>query len=388
MTLIAAWKDKRNIFVVGDSAITRRNVSNQYVENILNKKKLTTTFGESLVVNTQKVVSEEVIKIHNVNDKLIVGFAGYGNNAVDLIEFLIEELDTSYTISFLCYKILEGADIYGSPYEMVFGVMSGKNPVLFTFNTEKKRKFQFYGIYTPVMLGNMKNEPIFKLITDSLVDMLKVIRFNNSPDKKLIMACGLLQGLTIRAGFIVNGVGGFYTGGYLNRKGFHWEKDLAFIKFDINLSQIGITDDPQIIYPNAQLICIINREGKIATMSFDIKNNYRNIRVFQNYINEYTLKLKSVELEEDFNKWKLRNEEDIVNTLENFEFDFLMFLCTDIDAPNKMTIIEKESIIDAKYMKIKWKNGIPIINISKQFSKEINPMYAEYLNQFHWMPVK
>lgn len=388
MTLISAWKDKRNVFVVGDSAITRRNVSNQYVERILNTKKLTTTFGETLVVNNQQVVSEEVIKIHNVNDKLIIGFAGYGDIAVDLIDFLSEELDTNYSISYLCNKIREGADIFGSNYEMVFGVMTGKIPVLFTFNTNRQRKFQFYGQYTPVMLGNMKNETVFKLITDSLMDMLKVIQVNNSPDKKLIMACGLLQGLTIRAGFISNGVGGFYTGGYVNRKGFRWKKDLAFVKFDINLNQINRTDDPQIIYPNAQLICLINREGKIAVLSFDIRNNYRNVRVFQNHINENTLNARRAELEEDFNNWKLRNEENIIKTLENFEFDFLMFLCTDRDAPNKMTIVEKKSLINKRYITMNWENGIPVIDIPRQFSKEINPISAEYLNQFHWMPIK
>lgn len=388
MTLIAAWKDKRNVFVVGDSAITRRNVSYQYVNRILSTKKLTTTFGESLVVNNQQVVTEEVVKIHNINDKLIVGFAGYGDNAVDLIDFLTEELDTNYSISYLCYKIKEGADIFGSPFEMVFGVMTGKIPVLFTFNTNNKREFKFYGRHFPVMLGNMKNEPIFQVITGSLMDMLREITVNNSPDKKLIMACGMLQGLTIRAGFIANGVGGFYTGGCVNRKGFRWKKDLAYVKFDINLNRLGTTNNPQIIYPNAQLICLINREGKIAVMSFDVRNNYRNVRVFQNHINEHTLNARRAELEEDFNNWKLRNEESIVKTLEKFEFDYLMFLCTDLNTPNKMTIIEKPSLINERYIKMNWQNGIPIIDIPGQFSKEINPMSAEYLNQFHWMPIK
>ena len=216
MTLITAWKDKRSVFVVGDSAITRRNVSNQYVTQILNTKKLTTTFGETLVVSTQHVVSEEVIKIHNVKNKLIIGFAGYGDIAIDVIDFLDEELDSNFTISYLCYKIQEAVDIFGSNFEMVFGVMTQKDPVLFTFNTNKKRRFKFYGKHSPVLLGNMKQEPVFKLITGSLMDMLKVIRVKNSPDEKLIMACTLLQGLTIRGGFISNGVGGFYMGGFVN----------------------------------------------------------------------------------------------------------------------------------------------------------------------------
>jgi hypothetical protein len=29
---------------------------------------------------------------------------------------------------------------------------------------------------------------------------------------------------------------------------------------------------------------------------------------------------------------------------------------------------------------------VPTIKISKELSKDINPMYAEYFNQFHWLP--
>ncbi len=37
MTLILAWKDKRNVFIVADTAVTRINVGDQSVQDALKK---------------------------------------------------------------------------------------------------------------------------------------------------------------------------------------------------------------------------------------------------------------------------------------------------------------------------------------------------------------
>lgn len=384
MTFILAWKDKKNVFVTGDAAVTRRGVSDNYIDDIINGGKLTTAFGESISIRKGQVIQESVLKIHNLNNRFILGYAGTGDIAIDVINDL--EQDINLNEKNIVSKIKDATERYGSEFQMVIGFRNKNSAVLLSFNLFGKRKVRYHERNKPIRLGNLRSDDLMKFVSDEIAIMFTTIAQNVTPNKKLVMASVFMQGVILRAGLIAQGVGGFFTGGFVNRDGFFWQKDTCVIKFHLRNGAKPNTRDPAQLFSGPRLIALIIRESKLAILSFDLNRNYRDVTIFHNYISRYKIRYDYAELEQNFNIWKDQYQGEIADILQNFLFDFLVFFCPDRDAPNKMTFLEKESIISERYFKIRWENNIPVLNIPGPFVDEFNPLKAEYLNQFHWMP--
>lgn len=306
---------------------------------------------------------------------------GTGVIAIDVINYISEEIDSNFEDRDLFDIIEEAVKIYGSDFTMAIGVMDDKTPALFTFNEKKDGKFLDYDEYVPAILGNKKDHHVIQDVSNSVVDMFFHGKFKISPHKKLIMACSLFQGILIRAGFLSSGVGGLVTGAFLNRNGFNWQKDVMYIKYDFDPEEALKTDDPQIIFPNGKIIFQLYREGVLVAFPFDLYKRLEDYKVLYNYVGSLA---QNTATQGFLSEWRQKYESEIISQMKRFDFDFLIFLCVDKKALNKMTFVGKKSILAGK--RLKWVNGVPTIMISKELSREINPMFAEHFNQFHWIP--
>lgn len=385
MTFILAWKDKRNVFISGDAAVTRKGVSDHYIDDIIKRGRLNTAFGESVYLTNETTVQESVLKIHKINNEFILGYAGTGDIAIDVINEL--ERDNELTKINLVSKLKAATIIYGSDFQMAIGYFNKKSSVLLSFNLYGKRKIRYHSQYEPVRLGNLRSDDLIQLVSSEIAMLFETIARDTTPDKKLVMNCIFMQGVIIRAGLLEQGVGGFFTGGYVNRNGFFWQKDTGMIKFDLRNGVTANSRNPAQLFNNPQFIALLNREGKVCILSFQLNKNYRDVTVFQNYINSFELRNNYDVIMAEFDTWKSTYEIDISDVLENFSFEYLVFFCSDKDAPNKMTFIEKESLTSEKYFKISWVNNIPMLNIPGTTVDEFNPLKGEYFNQFHWLPI-
>ena len=385
MTFILAWKDKKSVFITGDSAVTRRGVSQKYVENIFTQNRLNTAFGESVKISNNQTIQESVLKIHNIRDEFILGYAGTGDVAIDVINELTSDEDLNRKN--IASKIKQASIIFGASFQMVIGYFNKKSPILMSFNLYNDFKIRYHEKHAPIRLGNLRNDDLVKLISFELSGLFQSLSKNIDSDKKLLMACIFLQGVIVRARLLEKGVGGFFTGAYINKHGFYWQKDTAILKFDLKKDAKEESRNPNEIFANPQFIAMLNREGKLAVLSHHLNSNYIDVTVFQNYYNSIQLRKNYKEIEKDFKIWKSRYEKEIIQILLGFSFDYFVFLTTDLDALNKMTIIEKESLEKDQYFKISWRNNVPVLDISGNMIDEINPLNAEYVNQFHWMPI-
>lgn len=95
MTYCVGWKNRNDIFMVADSAVTFANYYNNNTGNASN-----TSFGEITIKSTDIEVSEAITKIHNIDNKIIIGYAGNIDNALKCIEY-IREFVISKTISIM-----------------------------------------------------------------------------------------------------------------------------------------------------------------------------------------------------------------------------------------------------------------------------------------------
>ncbi|PHN03878.1 hypothetical protein [Flavilitoribacter nigricans] len=80
MTYIAGFKNKDSVFIVGDSSIT-------YLNKRTFKRKRT-TIGQKVIELSGQFTHEECLKIYNIENKLILGFAGQVEVALNFIQTL------------------------------------------------------------------------------------------------------------------------------------------------------------------------------------------------------------------------------------------------------------------------------------------------------------
>lgn len=80
MTYCLGWKNRNDIFVVADSAVTFTNDSANKLSH--------TSFGEVTVKCNNTEISESITKIHDIDNKLIIGYAGNIDNALKCIEYI------------------------------------------------------------------------------------------------------------------------------------------------------------------------------------------------------------------------------------------------------------------------------------------------------------
>lgn len=384
MTYILAWRDKSNVYISGDSAVSRRNVSDDYINDVKNKGVLTTSFGETLVLTNEKVVEESVLKIHNINNNFIIGYAGTGDVAIDVIKALEEEGEL--TKNNIVRKIKGETLRFGSDFQMVIGFFDKRSSILLSFNLYGKRKVRSHPKFTPVGLGNMRNDDLLKLVSSDMIDTFITSSITKSAERRIVMTSAFVQVVILRANLLPNGVGGFFSGAYLNKHGFFWQKDLGIIDFKMKPLATKYGRDPNLLFRSPQFVGIIIRDNKVAILSSKLFANYSDFKIFSQYINSYELKQFYEEYEIQHNNWIIQNQQEITDIITNFDYDYFVFICTDKDVDNKMTFVSKESLSATNYFTLFWQGTTPTFDIAGETVEEINPLTTEFWNQLHWLP--
>lgn len=383
MTLITAWKNDTTIFVTGDSVVTRRpNIHLQGFNLKTYKPKLKTNFDEEIVFTETELIEESVIKIHNIQDKLIIGYAGFGNSAVDVINSINEQI--AWDLGNIREIIDESAVQFGNNFQLVVGYFINGKPILLTYNLNGDHKF--HDEHSWALLGSGRNHEVLKVLSIETMDFFtNKAKSHNSPNEILIQFCTLMQSIILRGEFIREGVGGFYTGGFLTNSRFSWQNDTGYITFLLNNNWDPDNANPNLRFSNPRFIFLFHRENKVAILSMDNESGYKTVEVFFPYINSFDLQLKNNEYKEEYIRWLTRHQKIIRRKIRNFKMKYFVFFSYDKQAPNKMTFIHNYCGAGKFIFDIKWDKEIPILDISSEFVKEIDPRTAEYLNEFFWL---
>ena len=105
--------------------------------------------GRSLDVETDKIVSENMVKVHKINDSLIIGHAGYYNKFKLLIDYLItmypkrDMWNVNNISSAALYYEQENTDIEGNLQFLVTGYENNGTPRLYVINVGQYKPFKF-----------------------------------------------------------------------------------------------------------------------------------------------------------------------------------------------------------------------------------------------------
>jgi hypothetical protein len=230
MTYIVGIKTKDSVFIIADQAVTREGSG---LPNPINDQ---SAFEERHVVDANRTVSQEVFKIRQIQDNLLVGLAGdveYGNSVIENIHRFVEyNSQTGLTPETLKKYVLQAAmNFYvvepDRGFSIVIGYYHNETPYLLTYQAGTQvvvfhpEGFIERGIMTELAAGRY-----------STITRLFIEEFLNTgvPDEYIVpFLTAILQSHTIHANLMEDGVGGAFVGAQINNNGVNWQSTVIYV---------------------------------------------------------------------------------------------------------------------------------------------------------------
>lgn len=226
MTYCIAWKSKDSVFVVADSARTVESVHNIVLE------KQQSAFGETSINEEGKVIEEYIHKLFQIERKVIVGFAGNVDIALETIDTFQKYFDHNNVVLSFERSINSVRTENGWDVQFLLGFVDKGEPKLYSFNVDNNGILQEeFGL---VQIGSMaSSSPYSYLAVKFYNEHLAKLR---SSEQQFYQALSFFQHLGLHDHTFKYNAGGIYSGALVNIKGAKWMEDTAYIIFDKNLS--------------------------------------------------------------------------------------------------------------------------------------------------------
>ena len=321
MTYILGWKFDHYAYVVADTALTLIHPIGLNIQRIVADR--TTSFGELNVCETQRVVSEGVLKIINMN-QLCVAFSGDVQAARSVADDLASRLRQGAPPR----EALEQALLSNGPFDpnrqinLIAGIPASPDPILLAFNIDGDQRVHEVPDQTVVQFGSI--HPSYKSLTANLLKQLQI--FKAAPDRLLVGALAIVQSYGIHDYLLQAGAGGAFVGLWIGPRFLQWQQDLLFIlqrDLDSTVDMISsvIRDSVLIVRSNVSNAC----------------------RYFGDSINDG--------LSEE---WKRRWWDEAFDFTEQGRFDFVILLNI---AARIVTVVEMLKCGDSEHFRIHVRKG-------------------------------
>lgn len=379
MTHIIGWKNSRSIFISGDSAITSTSDNPQAIKHELKNKK--STFGEIHLNEEKKVIQEKNLKLYNIADKIILGFAGSAETAHNIIDLIKRDFNEEENYEEIIKRALWSFR-FPRNISLIVGFYENRVPVLLSYNHAGKKEFVRH--QKNVTIGN--TEEVYKLASLEFSNLVIENENELNDDKALIMVNSGHQAMIIMGELIQKGVGGFFTGFYINQNGVFWQKDTSYITFDINPEHFFSEEqNPNLIYSDAAIINLLIRDNRVAISSpYPDLGQQRNF--YKNYLRRTASAKEKMEEKNDGIEWYRKWGQKVNKLFSTADLNFHCFLCKCPNIPTRITIVSKESNMQDNWFQIQQApdNNGHILTPKGNFINEMKPRDSDILINFHW----
>lgn len=244
MTFLVAWKLRDVVYICADSAVTSGN------------KRVPcdrTSFGELHVNSQTKLVEEAALKIIEFGN-VVVAIAGSVEPAMDFISTFKNDCKStrdSYESFRRTVNSYTPLDVNVS-FKLILAIADSSGPRLITFNLDNTGGIMEHG-YGLVYTGSMPYQH-----TEIIVEQIRLIMLSDikDPQSLLVSALAFLQNVGIYDYLLKYGVGGIFTGVYVNSSSIHWQPRLAY----------GIAHDDELIryvfsgFINTALVVFVQKD--------------------------------------------------------------------------------------------------------------------------------
>lgn len=255
MTYCLGWKYNNNLFLLADSAVTKKTsfiVSHS-------------SFGELHQNIEGKNVEESLLKITPISNDSVLTFSG----DVILAKSIIEFIKTSYEIHADMNHVLSSINASLGPFRsdkhvaIIVGNYSNEKASLFRWETS----FPENVVEGEDIVWTGSLPPAFAQIGPLLIQ--EFMKGKMPTERMLPIIIPMMQSLGIHNNLIKFGVGGIFVGIQLNENGYQWNKDSFYIVADSDFLQIDYVKS--LIRENA--LVIKSSVGNITRILFDYMNN-------------------------------------------------------------------------------------------------------------------
>lgn len=219
VTYCLGWKTSRAIFFLADSAIT----SNRF------PRAGTSSFGESHITANPLCVEQAALKIYPIG-RAGITFAG----DVQLGRALVSDIRNLLIRGMRPIDAVQQALINISPIPKnrilcaIFGAFTESGPELWSY-ASSSRQSEFEPVSDIVQYGSI-NDAHKSLSADFIRELTMSDRLFSI--EILASVLGLIQSYGIHNALMEKGVGGHFTGAYIDSDGSHWQPDILFMLYD------------------------------------------------------------------------------------------------------------------------------------------------------------
>ena len=254
MTFCIGWKTPTASFIIGDSALTTNDSSNQDI-------KIESSFKEPQGnINKNKCVFEGAYKIFSEND---IGFALAGNAIFgrQLISEIIMRLEFGINIQVALSQAINNYPDFSSkpPIEILISYFDNK-PRLFTL---KNQRTQALVEESDLVIIGTPLPPLVQAVSEIYFTSTNYwLEHEGSPENDevfFIKVLAILQGFGSHFNTMDRGIGGAYTGLYVTNTGIEFQKDICFVITGENPEHDTIKFAS--VQINKNLLCIINTDS-------------------------------------------------------------------------------------------------------------------------------
>ncbi|WDU78698.1 hypothetical protein [Lysinibacillus sp. G01H] len=216
MTYCLAWKDKKNVYMVADSAVS---------SSVLDTELESSSFGDIHEKRGKNYVYEGTLKLQTINNSYIICYAGNLITINGMLELLSTQLECGINVSEAFETIKNSLSNFDADF--LIGYIESNIPVLLHFDGENliDKEYCQIGSGTSSESWSYRNEFIRN----------KNLEKGASPNQSLASTVVILQIYSLKENMMNLGVGGLIFGLRLDNEGIHWCKDTTYYLYNIDL---------------------------------------------------------------------------------------------------------------------------------------------------------
>lgn len=222
MTYCCGWQSNSAAFVIADAAVTSPGITKQVDR---------TSFGELDVQGADRCVEEAALKVNPIGCTAVT-FAGSSRAGRLIEECFALELKAGVSPSAALAKVVDSSDLRSlrSEAQLIAAYHDEGHPRLVSWNAGGNGVV--LGHFNDVQVGSVKE--VYRKITKNLLG--GVGRLNIDPTRELVNALALCQSYGSFFYLMDHGVGGVFSGAYVDASGFHWQPDILYVLVDGSLN--------------------------------------------------------------------------------------------------------------------------------------------------------
>ena len=218
MTYCCGWQSNSAAFVIADAAVTSPGIT---------KPEDRTSFGELHAQGVDRCVEEAALKVNPIGCTAVT-FAGSSMAGRLIEEYFALELNAGVSPSAALEKVLDSSDLRNlrSKVQLIAAYHDEGHPRLISWNAGGNGAV--LGHFHIVQVGSV--EDVYRRITNYLLG--RVRKLNLDPTRELVNALALCQSYGSFFYLMEQGIGGVFSGAYVDASGFHWQPDILYVRLD------------------------------------------------------------------------------------------------------------------------------------------------------------